>query len=96
VNVIACQVWRDITDVMDPDAELRAAIEAFRQRQLAQINAQLAELGLEPPAANTEKQSRPAWYVAEPGQTKIPTPTPGKIHALSRLGQSLPHIGCVN
>jgi hypothetical protein len=28
-NVIACQVWHDITDVMDPDADLMAAIEAI-------------------------------------------------------------------
>jgi hypothetical protein len=31
-NVIACQVWRDITDLTDPDAELITALEAFRQR----------------------------------------------------------------
>jgi hypothetical protein len=43
--VIACQVWHDITDVMDPDADLMAAIEALRQHQLAQIDAQLAEFG---------------------------------------------------
>jgi hypothetical protein len=49
-NVIACQVWRDMPDVTDPDAELVAAIEAFRQRQLAKIDAQLAEFGIEPPA----------------------------------------------
>ncbi len=44
-NVIACQVWRDITEVTEPDAELMAAIEAFRQRQLAKMDAQRAEVG---------------------------------------------------
>jgi hypothetical protein len=44
--VIACQVWRDITDVMDPDTELMAVIEVFRRRQLAQIDAQLANSAL--------------------------------------------------
>jgi hypothetical protein len=39
LNVIASQVWRDITDVTDPNAELMAAIEAFRHRQLARIDA---------------------------------------------------------
>jgi hypothetical protein len=38
-NRICCQVSRDITDVMDPDAELMAAIEAFHHRQLARIDA---------------------------------------------------------
>ena len=55
-NVIACQVWRDITEVTDPDAELMAAIEAFRQRQLAKIDAQLAEVGVEPSAPQIEEQ----------------------------------------
>jgi hypothetical protein len=32
-----------------------AAIEAFRQRQLAQIDAQLAEFGIEPLAQNAEE-----------------------------------------
>jgi hypothetical protein len=32
---IKLALWRDITDVTDPHAELMAAIEAFRQRQLA-------------------------------------------------------------
>jgi hypothetical protein len=54
-NVIACQVWRDITDMTGPDAELIAAIEAFRQRQLAQIDAQLAEFGIEPLAQKAEE-----------------------------------------
>jgi hypothetical protein len=47
-NISAYQVWRDITDVTDPDAELMAAIEAFRQRQLAKVDAQLAEFVLRP------------------------------------------------
>ena len=55
-NRICSQVWRDITDVTDSDAELMAAIEAFRQRQLAKINAQLAEFGIKPPAPKTEEQ----------------------------------------
>ena len=55
-NRICCQVWRDITDVTDPDAELMAAIDPFRQRQLAKIDAQLAEIGIEPPARQTEEQ----------------------------------------
>jgi hypothetical protein len=54
-NRICCQVWRDITDVRYPDAELMAAIEAFRQRQLGKIDAQLAELGVEPPAPKAEE-----------------------------------------
>jgi hypothetical protein len=56
-NRICCQVWRDITDVTDPDAELMAAIEAFRWRQLAKIDAQLGEFGVEPPAQKTEEQT---------------------------------------
>ena len=56
-NVIACQVWHDITDVMDPDADLMAAIEALRQRQLAKVDAQLAEFGIEPPLPKTEEQT---------------------------------------
>jgi hypothetical protein len=42
--------------VTDPDAELMAAIEAYRQRQLAEIDAQLAEFGVEPPVPKTEEQ----------------------------------------
>jgi hypothetical protein len=61
-NVIACQVWRDITDMTDPDVELMAAIEAFRQRQLAMIDAQLAEFGIEPPAQKTEKPE-PSYFM---------------------------------
>jgi hypothetical protein len=52
-----CQVWRDSTEVTDPDSELMAAIEAFRQGQLAQIDAQLAEFGIEPPAPKSEEQT---------------------------------------
>jgi hypothetical protein len=55
-NGICCQVWRDITDGTDPNAELMAAIEAYRQRQLAKIDAQLAEFGVEPPVPKTEEQ----------------------------------------
>jgi hypothetical protein len=61
-NVIACQVWGDITDMTDPDVELMAAIEAFRQRQLAMIDAQLAEFGIEPPAQKTEKPE-PSYFM---------------------------------
>jgi hypothetical protein len=56
LNVIACQVWRGIADVTDPDADLMAALEAFRQGQLAKIGAQLARFGIEPPAQETEEQ----------------------------------------
>jgi hypothetical protein len=61
-NRICCQLWRDLTEVTDPDAELMAAIEAFRQRQLAQIDAQLAEFGIEPPAPQTEEQ-KPNYFM---------------------------------
>jgi hypothetical protein len=33
-----------------------AAIEALRQRQLAKINAQLAEFGIEPPAPKPNRR----------------------------------------
>jgi hypothetical protein len=56
-NRICCQVWRDITAVTDPDAELMAAIDTFRRRQLAKIDAQLAEFGIEPPARQAEEQN---------------------------------------
>ncbi len=52
MNRTCCQVWRDITDVTDTDAELMAAIQAFRQHELAKIDAQLAEFGVGPRALN--------------------------------------------
>jgi hypothetical protein len=61
-NRICCQAWRDITDVTDADAELITAIEAFRWRQLAKIDAQLAELGFELPAPKTEEQ-KPNYFM---------------------------------
>jgi hypothetical protein len=73
-NVIASQVWRDITDVTDPDAELLAAIEAFRQRQLAEIDAQLAEFGIEPPAPKTEEQT-PNYFMMILGDEAEKRPT---------------------
>jgi hypothetical protein len=75
-NRICCQVWRDITDVTDPDAELMAAINIFRQRQLAKIDAQLADFGIEPPAPQIEEQ-KPNYFMmilGEEGQ-KRPTAT---------------------
>ena len=50
-NRICSQVWRDITDVTDSDAE-----RSLRQRQLAKIGAQLAEVGVEPSAPQIEEQ----------------------------------------
>jgi hypothetical protein len=73
-NVIACQVWRDITDVTDPDAELMAAIEAFRRRQLGKIDAQLADLGVEPPAPKTEEQT-PNYFMMILGDEAEKRPT---------------------
>jgi hypothetical protein len=55
-NRICCQAWPDITDVTDPDTELMAAVESSQQRQLAKIDAQLAEFGIEPRAPKTEEQ----------------------------------------
>jgi hypothetical protein len=55
--VIACQVWHDYTDVMESDADLIAAIEALRQHQLAKVDAQLAEFGMESPLPKTEEQT---------------------------------------
>jgi hypothetical protein len=55
---------------------LKEAIEALRQRQLAKINAQLAEFGIEPPAPKTEEQ-KPTYFVmilGDEGQ-KRPTAT---------------------
>ena len=68
------QVWRDLTDVTDSDAELMAAIEAFRQRQLAKINAQLAEFGIEPPAPKTEEQ-KPNYFLMILGDEGWKRPT---------------------
>jgi hypothetical protein len=62
-DVIACQVWRDITAVTDPDAELMAAIDTFRRRQLAKIDAQLAEFGIEPPTRQAEEQ-KPNYFIS--------------------------------
>jgi hypothetical protein len=57
-NAIACRVWRDITEVTLPDAELMAAIDPFRQRQLAKIDAQVAEIGIERPRGTPRSRSR--------------------------------------
>jgi hypothetical protein len=51
-----CQVWHDITDVMDPDGDLMAALEALRQHQLAKVDAQFAAFGIEPPAPKSDEQ----------------------------------------
>ena len=61
---------------MDPDTELMAALEAFRQRQLAKIDAQLAEFGIEPPARQTEEQ-KPNYFmmILENEGYKRPTAT---------------------
>jgi hypothetical protein len=40
----------------------KKTIEAFRQRQLAQIDAHLAEFGVEPPAPQTEEQ-KPNYFI---------------------------------
>jgi hypothetical protein len=58
-NISAYRVWRDITDVIDPDADLMAAIEAFWQ---AQIDAQIAEFGIGPPAPKIEEQ-KPNYFM---------------------------------
>jgi hypothetical protein len=40
---------------------LKSAIEAFRQRQLAKIDAQLAEFGIDPPAPTANEQ-KPSYF----------------------------------
>ena len=47
------------------DAELEAAIEAFRQRRLIAIDEQLRKLGVAPPEAKEDSALSRLWKTAE-------------------------------
>jgi hypothetical protein len=73
-NRICCQVSRDITDVMDPDAELMAASRPSVIDSWPGSMRQLAEFGIEPPVPKTGEQT-PNYFMMILGDEAEKRPT---------------------